>query len=229
MSIIFNEKEIQVIELYKAGKTRREIAKIVHMSLSTISSIIEKYEKEVKHKNNLENSIISEETRAIRLFFEGKSPIEVKIELDMDTEEVERLYEDYWKLQGLHQLHYYYENGLKGILSPFLRLYTKTIEFGISKEVVIQALRDINELPLIYLASQRKRKENRYLCNQRDFFVSEIVDLKKAKESAELLLEGLLTEIERVSSRLGSIQRIKETEKDTKRTNGENESEGDGM
>lgn len=227
MIINNSEKEKKVIDLYKEGKTVREIAKIVHMSFGTIGSLTKKYENEVKHKDDRKNSVISEETKAIRLFSEGKTPADVKIELDMPTEEVERFYKDYWKLRGLHQLYHYYENEIKKDLSSFLRLYKRTKQLGISNEVIIQALRDINELPLINMAAQRGRKEVKYLSDLKDALVSEIIDGKKAKDSADRLLEGFLTEIERVSSTLGSIQRIEETEKDTKRTNGKNESEGD--
>jgi DNA-binding CsgD family transcriptional regulator len=85
---IYNKiKEEKVIALYKQGKTRREIAKIVHMSLGDIGDIIKKYiEDEEIQKNNLRNSDISEETKAMQLFSQGKPPIEVKIELNVSTE-----------------------------------------------------------------------------------------------------------------------------------------------
>ena len=74
-------KEEKVIALYKQGKTRREIAKIVHMSLGDIGAIIKKYiEDEEIQKNNLMDPAISEETKAMKLFFEEKSPIEVRVE-----------------------------------------------------------------------------------------------------------------------------------------------------
>ncbi len=66
----FNKtKAEQVIELYKQGKTRREIAKIVHMSLGDIGIIINKYiENEEIQKNNLMDPAILEETKAMELF-----------------------------------------------------------------------------------------------------------------------------------------------------------------
>ena len=39
------EKEKRVIEFHIAGKTIREIAKVVHMSFRDISKIIKKYER----------------------------------------------------------------------------------------------------------------------------------------------------------------------------------------
>ena len=41
------EKEKQVIELHKQGKTLKEIATIVHMSFRDISKIIKVYERKI--------------------------------------------------------------------------------------------------------------------------------------------------------------------------------------
>src|SRR4029078_3375794 len=130
----YNKSKVeQVIELYKQGKTRREIAKEVSMSLGDIGAIINKYiEDEEKQKNNLEDHDISEETKAMKLFFQGKSPIEVRIELNVSTEKVERFYKDYWKLKGLYQLHKYYETEIKENLPSFLKLFRRVKKLGMS-------------------------------------------------------------------------------------------------
>lgn len=222
-----NEKEKTVIDLYVEGKTIREIAKIVHMSFSTISSIIKNFENGLKRKDNLKNSIISEETKAIQLFSEGKTPTRVKIELDMATEEVERLYKDYWKLRGLYQLYNFYETEIKEDLSSFLKLYERTREFGISDEVIIQALRNINEFPLINLATNKKRKEVRYLSDTINALKSKVADLKRSKASAEKLLESLLDEIKRQSSIVGRNQQIEKLKYDSRLTVRKYESQND--
>ena len=46
------EKGKRVIELYKNGKTIREIAKEVHMSFRDISKIIKEYDRKIKIQNN---------------------------------------------------------------------------------------------------------------------------------------------------------------------------------
>ena len=80
-----NEKEEKVVELFLENKTVRDIAKIVHMSFSDIGKIIRNY-KERKARENLEgDSVISEETKAIELFSKGKTPIEVKVSLNIST------------------------------------------------------------------------------------------------------------------------------------------------
>ena len=88
---------------------------------------------------------------------------------------------------------------------------------GISNEVIIQALRYINELPLIILAVRKKRKELNYLIDKIDALNSKIANLEKSKMSAEHLLEDLQDEIKRQSSIVGRNQEIEKLEYYTKR------------
>ncbi len=102
MKKVYNpEKVAKVIELYQQNKTVREIARIVHMSFGDICDIIREYNEKQAQLNNLENSDVYEETKAMKLFFQGKSPIEVRIYLNISTEKVEAYYKNYWKLTGL--------------------------------------------------------------------------------------------------------------------------------
>ena len=67
--------------------------------MGDIGAIINKYiEDEEIQKNNLKDHIISEETKAMQLFFERKSPIEVRIELNVRTVESRKV------LQGLLEI-----------------------------------------------------------------------------------------------------------------------------
>ncbi len=154
MTKFYNKaKAEQVIELYKQGKTRREIAKIVHMSFGDIGAIINKYiANEEVQKNNLEDPEILEETKAMELFFEGKSPIEVRIELNVSTEKVEQFYKDYWRLIGLYQLRTYYDTEIKENLPSFLKLFKKVKESAMSDDEIVIALRNMNLLPLMEIA-----------------------------------------------------------------------------
>ena len=77
------QKEEKVIELYLEGKTVREIAKIVLMSFSDIGQIIREYNERKARENLQGNTIVSEETKAIELLSEGKSPIQVKVSLNI--------------------------------------------------------------------------------------------------------------------------------------------------
>src|SRR5919198_998404 len=97
------EKESRVIHLYNEGKTIREIAREVHMSFGDIGSIIKKVNGDDNKKT------LSIEAQAFQLFLDGKEPIEAAITLDLNANEVERLYKEFWRLIGLHELNFAYE------------------------------------------------------------------------------------------------------------------------
>ena len=54
-----------MIELYKQGKTRRQIAETIHMSFKDIADIINEYTGEFKQVNKPEKS---KDARAFELF-----------------------------------------------------------------------------------------------------------------------------------------------------------------
>src|ERR671911_2885721 len=96
------EKEKRVIELHLEGKTIRDIASIVHMSFSPISKLIKSYEKKVrlqqnnKQENNQSNQKtikkLSKSSKAYELFLDGKKPVQVAIDLDLEFPQVRK----YW-------------------------------------------------------------------------------------------------------------------------------------
>ena len=111
------EKESHVVELYNQGKNIRAIAKDVHMSFGDIGSIIKKVNSDDNKRT------LSIDAQAFQLFLDGKEPIEVAITLDLNAEKVERLYKEFWRLIGLHELNFAYEE-MKDYFQDFLKLYT---------------------------------------------------------------------------------------------------------
>jgi hypothetical protein len=67
-------------------------------------------------------ALISKDTQAFKLFSEGKKPIEVAIRLDLKADEVDRLYQQFWKLEGLYQLNLIYKE-IRRYLPSFLNLF----------------------------------------------------------------------------------------------------------
>jgi transcriptional regulator len=84
------EKKNLVIQLHKEGKTQREIAQVAHMSIRDISKIIRKLE-----------GIQSEETQALDLFYQGKKPIEVAVELNLNAQKTSKFYKDYYETRRI--------------------------------------------------------------------------------------------------------------------------------
>jgi cytidylate kinase len=92
-----HQKKALVIELYKQGKTRRQIAETVHMSFKDIADIINEYTGDDKQVNKHDKS---KDSRAFELFLQGKQSVEVAIELDMPADKVEELQVQYWRLSN---------------------------------------------------------------------------------------------------------------------------------
>jgi hypothetical protein len=84
-----HQKKALMIELYKQGKTRRQIAETVHMSFKDIADTINEYIGENKPEK-------SKDARAFELFLQGKQSVEVTIELDMPADKVEELHVQYF-------------------------------------------------------------------------------------------------------------------------------------
>ena len=132
------ERERHVIELYNEGKTTRDIAKELRMSLRDISSILRK--NQVSHglpfpiidNNNNNKSPNQKSTQAYKLYSEGKKPVEVAIELGLSEKEVTRYYTEYWRLTHLYKLHSISKE-VKGDLSPILKLYRLLKREGITR------------------------------------------------------------------------------------------------
>ncbi len=77
------EKEMLVIKLAEEGKSTRQIAEAVHISLKDIGTIKRRYtgEEESIEKNNS----LSINSKAFKLFKENKNLVDVAITLNMDA------------------------------------------------------------------------------------------------------------------------------------------------
>ena len=140
-----HQKKALVIELYNQGKTRRQIAEIVHMSFKDIADIINEYTGEDKQVNKPEKS---KDSRAFELFLQGKQSVEVAIELDMPADKVEELHVQYWRLSKLDNLEILYHEA-EYSLSLLLRLHNILKDKRITKDKDISDLIEIanNGLP----------------------------------------------------------------------------------
>jgi hypothetical protein len=123
------EKEQRVIELYQQGKTIREIAHEVHMSFADIGAIERKVTglqdddgKSKEQQDNIPHTNLSKDAQAFALFSDGKKPIEVAIRLDLGANKVDRLYQQFWKLEGLYQLTLVHKE-IRRYLPSFLNLF----------------------------------------------------------------------------------------------------------
>ena len=81
------EKRDLVIKLHNEGKTYSEIAHIAHVSLRDIKPILKKYERKLEFKKEENHQKIKKpslSSQAFKLFSDGKTPVQVAIDLNID-------------------------------------------------------------------------------------------------------------------------------------------------
>ena len=149
MLISRKEKEKLVIQLAHEGKTTREIAKHVHISLRDIGTIIhketgdykeendellerekQKHDEQQKEKEKQERlKYLSPYAKSFQMFNDRKSLEDVAIELDLDTDTVLFYYEDYLRLLKMDWLVRIYHD-LKRDFLMFFYLYKRIKKEG---------------------------------------------------------------------------------------------------
>jgi hypothetical protein len=173
-----HQKKAVVIELYSQGKTRRQIAEIVHMSFKDIADVINEYTGEDIQVNKPAKS---KDAQAFELFLQGKHSVEVAIELDMPADKVEELHVQYWRLSKLDNLEILYHEA-EYSLSLLLRLHNVLKDKRITKDKDIS---DLIELAIDGLPNLRARfevllKHITALENEKGSLSSEILRLKNS-------------------------------------------------
>ena len=162
MLISKKEKEKLVIQLAHEGKTTREIAKQVHISLRDIGTIIrketgddkedliakekQKHDEQQKEKEKQERlKHLSPYTRSFQMF-KDKMPLEdVAIELDLDTDTVLFYYEDYLRLLKMGWLVKIYKD-LKNDFPLFIYLYKRIKKEGLKKHDIKSLVKNQQDL-----------------------------------------------------------------------------------
>jgi hypothetical protein len=149
------EKEKMVIKLAQEGKTTREIAKLVHISLKDIGKILRKVTGDEKgsESNELEVekkgiSKLSIYAQAFHLFREKKPLIEVVITLDLDADTVLSYYKNYLRLNDMFKLVNLYHK-LGEDLPLFLHLFDRVKKEGLTREEItdmLQSQRNVSDM-----------------------------------------------------------------------------------
>src|SRR6187399_1170571 len=168
----YTERERHVIELYDQGKSTRDIAKELRMSLRDISSILRK--NQVSHgipfpiidndnKDNSNRSPNQKSTQAYKLYSEGYKPVEVAIQLGLPERQATKYCREYWELTGLHELTFLYEER-KHHLPSFIRLHNIMQRQGIDDENdIANVLKYAKELPNLQRYCQNLQNQAQHL------------------------------------------------------------------
>jgi IS30 family transposase len=141
----YTEKRRRVIGLRKEGWTVRDIATELHMSSRTVIGILKdnssKKEREDSGKKAQEqqNALQTNYTKALRLFKDGKSLLDVTIELGVFAEETMRAFFDFQEITGVDNFREAYEH-IKSSLSALLILWEMMKERGLGVKDALVAI-----------------------------------------------------------------------------------------
>jgi hypothetical protein len=221
------EKEQHVIELYEQGKTIREIAQEVHMSFADIVSITRKVrglqdDNDGKSKEqDKAPTALSKDTQAFALFSDGKKPIEVAIKLDLGADVVDRLYQQFWKLEGLYQLNQVYKE-IRRHLPSFLKLFgIMKQQKMMSEQDVVDALKNAKELPQLKDQFQLLIEEIQRLEYRRNSLRTALSALQKQISAArdslkfyESALDEKIQSIDEAHKKIAQLENMKNNGKD---------------
>jgi hypothetical protein len=223
------EKEQRVIELYKQGRSIREIAHEVHMSFGDIGFIKRKVKglqddddnKSKEQQDKIPLITLSKDSQAFALFSDGKKPIEVAIKLDLGADVVDRLYQQFWKLEGLYQLTLVHKE-IRHYLPSFLNLFKLMKQQKMmSEQNVVDALKFGKQLPHLKDQFQLLVEEINSLEYKRNSLRTALSALQNqisaAKDSLKLYqsaLDDKIQEIAGAHKKLAQLENIKKNDKD---------------
>ena len=144
--------------------------------------------------NNISHTNLSKDSQAFALFSNGKKPIEVAIKLDLKADVVDRLYQQFWRLEGLYQLNMVYKE-IKRYLPSFLNLFKiMKQQKMMGEQAVVDALKFGKELP--------------HIKDQFQLLVEEINNLEYKRNGLRTVLSALQNQISAAKDSLKSFQSI---------------------
>jgi hypothetical protein len=188
------------------------------MSFSDIGAITRKVTGDNRPKGQAVEA--SKETQAYKLYMEGKKPVEVAIALNLGSNDVERFYREYWRLQHLYKLTECYDE-IKDYLSSFLRLHRLMIQGKMKEEDILSALKYAKELPSLENRLQQTKNEFEDIENTMNNRKAELFILgrqvPKLKEDLELYQSSLYDKREEMAylnNELTKIQSLNDKIKD---------------
>ena len=163
------------MKLLEEGKNYQEIAKEAHASFSFISMVNKKRlgeDPSVKKQ-------LSIPTRAMQLFSEGKSVIEVIIILDRPSAEICKYHDDYLRLKNrgyLVSLIETYQNSFPNIIKVVKYL----IQNPSNKDDLIEALTLVKDLHKLRISKKNLEEKIKGLNETRNYLLNDLQDVRQA-------------------------------------------------
>src|SRR5215207_6070431 len=221
MVLARQEKEKLILDLYNKGNTYKQIAQIVRVSPRAIKPVIEKAEKEREKElgintqeggngstgnQNQTQKKTSISSQAYRSFSEGKTPLDVAIELNLKEPEATKYCREYWKLSHMHSLNIIYEDIGDDIIH-IPRIHRKIRAAGMGVDQAINLLKTANnDLSALEQKYQKLKKEVNLLESRKLEEHRILNDLHDQIDASKRMLEWLKTSCEEEEAKLNQLE-----------------------
>lgn len=181
------EKEKEVIELYKQGVNTRKIAKRVHMSFGDIGRITRKFSGDDILEGLKKHSPHSQ---ALELFQRGYSLLEVAKKLDLTYSQTIEEYNQYMRLIGSDKfVEFYIER--QGDLASYVSIGQQLKMAGINVTDAIEGVRLAGQLGQMKIEYNGLWTEKQRLITEIDSLSNQVIVLIQEKNSITKEVETL--------------------------------------
>jgi len=140
------DKEGYIVDMLQRGYGWKQIMKECRVSPNTISKVKKAMSGSTQDDVLKEAVQISKESQALKLFKEGKKPLDIAIELDLATDSVLLIQKRFHQLIGMDEFNRAYEQ-VNGNIVPFLELFNSMNRLGMNARQVSDAVMYGNTLP----------------------------------------------------------------------------------
>lgn len=166
------QKEELVIRLASEGKTTRQIAQLLHISLKEIDRILGKARGEEYFE---EGTTIT--SNCFQMFQNGKRPVYVSIKINLDAKTTLNIFEDYLRLSNIGALLKIYEE-FRNEIPVLLSLYNNLNGNELNSTRYIQEL--IHEFKNVLLLREKSKELTEYLIkvNERRYELEDDLKVK---------------------------------------------------
>ena len=215
MIISSEEREKLVVEYLEKNIPYKEIENLLHISSRDIS-IIQKKAREKKEKEEKNEIITSVTSKALKLYKEEKSCLDVAITLGITAQQAQKFYIDYLSLTDYDQLAQIYQQLDEKLIQSLVKLlyHIKKNEIKISEEEIVEAIININKIPTSRKEYKKISTEIANFKRERDTYISNKNFWKKQISNLSIDFDQLVVQIEYKRQEIKSLDKQIERKKE---------------
>ncbi len=175
------QKEDLVIDLLNQGLSFPKIAKQARVSFTDIKRIRQKVtgeDKEIDEEAEKGKKAKSIPSQAFELFLAGVTPVQVAIDLDLETGKVMGILHDFLRLQNMQKVVTILKEH-QNQLTPFVKLIEELKRNNTRVKDIRYAMNNINNIKVLEERKSKLKEEVHLLKEERDYLLDNRDDIKR--------------------------------------------------